>query len=88
MENLEHKLNILGKMEQAELNPFLLTRIKQQIENSSHFYYPKKFVWSAGISLVILLSFNVIRIVSANHSGIEKNLVTEFNLMQNNTLYK
>lgn len=88
--NIENKLDALKKVKQVEAPPFLLTRIKQQIQNLHNTPAPLKWRWAFAISAIIILGLNLSVLFnqksSDNDSGIET-VVNSMHLSNTNALY-
>lgn len=88
--NIDNKLEALKKIKQVEAPPFLLTRIKQQIQNLGNAPAPVKWRWAFAASAIIILALNIsvffTRNSSATNTGIET-VVSSMNLSNSNSLY-
>ena len=88
--NIDNKLDALKKIKQVEAPPFLLTRIKQQIQNRGNAPAPVKWKWAFAATAFIILALNMsilFRTGSAkNKTGIEA-VVKSMNLSDSNDLY-
>ena len=88
--NIDNKLDALKKIKQVEAPPFLLTRIKQQIQNLGNAPAPVKWKWAFAATAFIILALNMsilFRTGSAeNKTGIEA-VVKSMNISDSNDLY-
>ena len=88
--NIDNKLDALKKIKQVEAPPFLLTRIKQQIQNRGNAPAPVKWKWAFAATAFIILALNMsilFRTGSAeNKTGIEA-VVKSMNISDSNDLY-
>ena len=94
--NIDNKLDILKQIKQVDAPPFLLTRIRQQIENLSNVEVPVKWKWAFAVSSVLILALNISILLQSNDqteatsktkaNGIE-NVVNSMNLTTTNQLY-
>ncbi len=82
------QLHILGKIEAAEVSPFLLTRIQAKVQEQllDHLSTRKSIVYLAGIAMIIAL--NVIVLRAKNDGDKSSDLVSEMNLAPSNQLYQ
>ena len=88
--NIENKLDALKKIKQVEAPPFLLTWIKQQIQNPGNAPAPVKWKWAFAGSAIIILALNLSILFKGN--GSQKNsdiesVVSSMHLSNTNTLY-
>ena len=82
-------LDLLQNIQKAEVPPFLLTRIQQEIENRSVNRFSPKITWSLSISMLLVLALNVIILTSTIKVNSSKgDIVSSMNLNPDNTLYK
>jgi hypothetical protein len=85
---MKDNLNILENITKVDAPPFLLTRIKQQIDNSNYSKFSSKFALSLGLSFLILVILNVTIIFTQKESRMDdKQFAHSFGLMSNNSLY-
>lgn len=88
--NIDNKLDALKRIKQVEAPPFLLTRIKQQIQNLGNVPAPVKWKWAFAGSAIIILVLNVSILIkedsSQESSGIET-VASSMNLTNTNALY-
>ncbi|MCX6148282.1 MAG: hypothetical protein NTW25_13695 [Candidatus Kapabacteria bacterium] len=85
---MDRNLELLENIQKVDAPPFLLTRIKQQIENSNYSKFSSKFTLSLGLSFLVLLILNTSIILHhKNHQKDEKQIANSFGLMLNNSLY-
>ena len=96
--NIDKKLELLKQIKAVDEPPFLLTRIRQQIQNAGTVAAPVKWKWAFGTVAVIVLLLNVSILFSVTsvkqinegvineNTGIEK-VVSSMNLNSSNALY-
>jgi len=88
--NIENKLDALKKVKQVEAPPFLLTRIKQQIQNQQNTAAPVKWRWAFAVSTIIILALNLSILFTQKSSdkisGIEP-VVNSMHLSNTNALF-
>lgn len=85
---MKDPLAILENIHRVDAPPFLLTRVMQKINDVKTEQIPTRFVWSLGISFLIVLALNVSVITSRNKHQQVNNIATEMNLYSSNSLYK
>jgi hypothetical protein len=85
---IDKKLEMLSQIESVEAPPFLLTRIKQKIENQSENHVSMPFTWSliAAVSLLFILNCSVLFLNDTPKQT--TNLVETLELMPKNDFYK
>lgn len=92
--NIDNKLDLLKQIKEVDAPPFLLTRIRQQIENLSNVEAPVKWKWAFAASAILILALNIsvffksadTTAAAGKNSGIE-NVVNSMNLTTTNDLY-
>lgn len=85
---MQNELDNLKLIEKVEAPPFLYTRIMQRIETETAKPQMKNFTWAIGISMVIILAFNIIAISSRGRQSEKNNsLIMELSLVPQNNLY-
>jgi hypothetical protein len=70
--HIDDHLNTLKQLNELEVNPFLLTRIKEQIRRELTMEAPVKWKWSFVTTFVVLLVFNISIIVTNNNTTTTK----------------
>ena len=88
--NIDDKLNQLRKIEQLEAPPFLLTRIKQRLNNLENQPAPVQWKWAFAASAIIVFTFNTAFFFSQGNTTIKGNInavVSAMNLSNTNELY-
>ena len=92
--NIDNKLDILKQIKQVDAPPFLLTRIRQQIENLGNVEAPVKWKWAFAVSSVLILALNISILLKSNDkteatskSGGIENVFKSMNLTTTNQLY-
>lgn len=58
MEN-EHFSHMLSQIKKVDPPPFLLTRIRAQIQNNAGLYAPPSWKWAGGFAFALLLGLNL-----------------------------
>ena len=88
--NIDKKLDALKKIEQVDAPPFLLTRIKQQIQNLENASAPVKWRWAFAVIAVVIIALNLSVFFNNNitkkSNGIET-VVSTMQLSNTNALY-
>ncbi len=56
---IEETLNSLDGIQRAEANPFLLTRVLEQMSTGMQNVVKPSLIWQASISLVVIISLNI-----------------------------
>jgi hypothetical protein len=90
--NIDNKLYLLKNIKKVDAPPFLLTRIKQQIDNLSNVEAPVKWKWAFALTSVIIMMLNVTIFLKSNESSEKKttgveNVINGMNLSTKNDLY-
>ncbi len=92
--NIDNKLDLLKQIKEVEAPLFLLTRIKQQIENLGNVEAPVNWKWAFAVSAVLILTLNISILFKSNDttevigkSGGIENVVKSMNLTTTNQLY-
>jgi hypothetical protein len=57
--NNNHNIDILSQIKTVEAPPFLLTRIKQQIQNLNKNTVPLKWKWAFASAAILILTLNL-----------------------------
>ncbi len=91
MKNIDNKLDLLKQIKEVDAPPFLLTRIRQGIDNLHNAEAPVKWKWAFAIISIFLLLLNLsiffkTPATTNKKAGIES-LVTTLNLSTSNSLY-
>ncbi len=88
--NIDNKLDALKKIKTVDAPPFLLTRIKQRIQNLENVPAPVKWKFGFVASALIIIVLNVSVFLKSgsttNNSGIDT-VVSTMNLTNTNELY-
>ncbi len=95
--NIDNKLDALKKIRQVDAPPFLLTRIKQQIQNIGNVEAPVKWKWAFAATSVIILVLNVSILLKNADNNVQttavgknqsiENVVSSMHLSTTNNLY-
>lgn len=92
--NIDKKLDLLKQIKQVDAPPFLLTPIRQQIDNLSNFKAPVKWKWAFAASAILILALNVSiffksadTTASAGRNTAIENVVQSMNLTNTINLY-
>jgi hypothetical protein len=90
--NIDNKLDLLKSIKKVDAPPFLLTRVKQQIQNLNNVEAPIKWKWAFALTSVIIMMLNVTIFLKSNvteekkTTGVE-NVINGMNLSTENDLY-
>lgn len=88
--NIDNKLDELKKIKQVDAPPFLLTRIRQQIQSLEKAPAPVKWKWTFAATAIIILALNVSIVFksgdSETNSGVN-DIVSAMHLSNSNALY-
>ncbi len=93
--NIDTKLDLLKQISEVDAPPFLLTRIRQQIQNMANAEAPVKWKWAFALTSIIILLFNFSILLKTGepvekqdtqNSGIEK-VINSMNLSTSNQFY-
>lgn len=92
--NIDNKLDLLKQIKEVDAPPFLLTRIRQQIDNLNNVEAPVKWKWAFAASAMLILGLNVSIFFKSDstsasagkNAGIE-NVVKSMNLTSTNNFY-
>ncbi len=92
--NIDNKLDLLNKLKQVDAPAFLLTRIRQQINNLGNVEAPVTWKWAFALSSLLILALNISIFFKSNDNasaisktgGIE-NVINSMNLSTTNDLY-
>ncbi len=90
--DLNKKLDALKQIKEVDAPPFLLTRIKQQIQSLQQREAPAKWKWAFAFTSVLVLAFNISILVKSSapvnkkNTGVE-NIVNSLSLSATNDLY-
>ncbi len=88
--NIDDKLEALKSIKQVEEPPFLLTRIKQQIENLYEVEVPVRWKWAFASTAILIIALNITLLVSPEEKTIDNNVtevVTAMQMTSSNSLY-
>jgi hypothetical protein len=90
--DLNKKLDLLKQIKAVETPPFLLTRIRQQLQNLQHTEAPAKWKWAFAVMSLVILLFNISTLFKSSFSAPKKsagieNIVNSMNLSTANDLY-
>jgi hypothetical protein len=90
--NIDNKLDLLKNIKKVDAPPFLLTRVKQQIQNLSNVEAPVKWKWAFAMTAVIIMMLNMTIFLNSSvtsekeTTGVE-NVINDMNLSTKNDLY-
>lgn len=89
--NIDNKLDVLKEIKEVDAPPFLLTRIRQQIQSLQDAPAPVKWKWAFAVSTILVLALNISILFKSTDTqttkpGIE-NVVKSMNLSSSNSLY-
>jgi hypothetical protein len=90
--NIDNKLDLLKNIKKVDAPPYLLTRVKQQIQNLDNVEAPIKWKWAFALTSVIVIMLNVTIFSKSNLTFEKKNTAVEnvingMNLSAKNDLY-
>ena len=90
--NIDSKLDLLKQIKEVDTPPFLLTRIRQQIQNLQYTEAPVKWKWAFALTSVVILALNISILLASSASTTKKNngienIVNSMNLSNTNDLY-
>ena len=83
------ELDIFNQIQAVETPPFLLTRIKQRIQEQKEAIFAPRLAWTLGLTFLLVVGLNVAVITKHNQRQAHQsqNLAEGMNLLPNNTLY-
>ena len=89
--NIDQKLDLLKQITQVDVPPFLLTRIRQQLNTLANTEAPVKWKWAFAVTGIVILALNV-SILFKTSGNEEKNggikeVFTTMQLSPANALY-
>jgi hypothetical protein len=90
--DIDNKLDVLKNIKKVDAPPFLLTRVKQQIDNLSNVEVPIKWKWAFAMTAVIIMMLNMTIFLKSSvtsekeTTGVE-NVINDMNLSTKNDLY-
>lgn len=89
--NIDNKLDLLKKIKVVDAPPFLLTRIRQQIQNLGEVEAPVKWKWAFALTALVILVLNVSVFFKSTQTETKKdgieNVISSMNLSTVNDLY-
>jgi len=89
--NMNNPIDLLEQIKKVDAPPFLLTRIKQKIENAQQASFSKGLSWSLVISLCMMLLLNIavmIKYTNTTTSIQDSTLAAAMNFLPTNSLYE
>lgn len=90
--NIDNKLDLLKQIQEVDAPPYLLTRIRQQLQNLDNIEAPVKWKWTFAFSSVVILALNLsvffkqVDVSREDNTGIET-VVNSMNLVTTNNIY-
>ncbi len=90
--NIDNKLDLLKQIREVDAPPFLLTRIRQQIQNLDNEAAPVKWKWAFAFTSVAILVLNIsiffktANTIETKTTGI-KTVINSMNLASSNNIY-
>lgn len=90
--NIDNKLDLLKQIKEVDAPPFLLTRIRQQLQNLDNAEAPVKWKWAFALTSVAILVLNISIFFKTadttykNTTGIET-VINSMNLATTNNIY-
>ncbi|MGB4844141.1 MAG: hypothetical protein WBP16_06735 [Ferruginibacter sp.] len=92
--NIDNKLDLLKQIKAVDAPPFLLTRIRQQIDNLNNVEAPVKWKWAFAVSAVLIMALNISILFTSNDKTVDtdkaagiETVVSSMNLTNTNQLY-
>jgi hypothetical protein len=90
--DLNKKLDLLKQIKEVDAPPFLLTRIKQQVQNIQQAEAPVKWKWAFAVASIAILLLNISMLFTSSFSSTKKttgieSIVRTMNLSTANDLY-
>ena len=88
---MTNPIDLLEQIKKVDAPPFLLTRIKQKIENAQQASFSKGLSWSLVISLCMMLLLNIavmIKYTNSTTSMQHLTIAAAMNLLPTNSLYE
>ncbi len=88
---MTNPIDLLEQIKKVDAPPFLLTRIKQKIENIQQASFSKGLSWSLVISLCMMLLLNIavmIKYTNSTTSMQHATIAAAMNLLPTNSLYE
>ncbi len=88
---MTNPIDLLEQIKKVDAPPFLLTRIKQKIENAQQASFSKGLSWSLVISLCMMLLLNIavmIKYTNSTTSMQHATIAAAMNLLPTNSLYE
>lgn len=83
---MKTNIDMLGQIQKVDAPPFLLTRIRQKIENARNSNFSPRLAWSLFTAVVLVLLLNLGVVISKTSDT--DNLADTMNLLPKNTLYR
>lgn len=68
--NIDNKLDELKRIKQVDAPPFLLTRIRQQIQNLGEVEAPVKWKWAFAATSVLILALNISILIKSSRNDV------------------
>ena len=95
--NIDNKLDLLKQIKEVDAPPYLLTRIRQQIQSAGAAQAPVKWKWAFAFAAIFILALNISIFLNATDNynrsenvskkaGLE-NVISTMNLTTTNELY-
>ena len=88
---MTNPIDLLEQIKKVDAPPFLLTRIKQKIENAQQASFSKGLSWSLVISLCMMVLLNIavmIKYTNSTTSMQHSTIASAMNLLPTNSLYE
>ncbi|MFZ1751349.1 MAG: hypothetical protein WAU01_14210 [Saprospiraceae bacterium] len=90
--NIENKLDLLKQIKEVDAPPFLLTRIRQQIQNLNNVEAPIQWKWAFALTSVAIVALNIsifftsVSATTEDTTGIET-VINSMHLSTTNNIY-
>jgi hypothetical protein len=90
--NIDNKLDLLKQIKEVDAPPFLLTRIRQRINNSGNAEAPVKWKWAFALTSIVIMMLNGTIFLKSTVTSEKKttgveNVINGMNLSTKNDLY-
>lgn len=95
--NIDNKLDLLKQIKEVDAPPYLLTRIRQQMQNTGAAQAPIKWKWAFAFAAIFILALNISIFLKTSdnnnqsENGTKKagleNVIKSMNLTTTNELY-
>ena len=88
LDSVEQQLEQLQQIQKVDAPEYLFTRITEQIANQSRFNFSGTISWVFGVSLALLVGFNIFALTQKLTESAQKpNIAQLMNLAPDNSIY-